>query len=229
VNIRNVVERLGVDHIFFKPDFGILRKIFRASLRRPLYSPKSLERASTVCTSCIGLVKYSALRLALEKGIPLIGFGWSPGQAPVTSSVLQINPSMMRKMAGALKGPLSRIAGKGINAYFPLESHYSGVRPFPAFVHPLEFFDYDEKRIRREIKKLGWKLPEGVDMNATNCLLNPLADIVHIKRYKFHPYAGEIAALVREGYMTRPEGLRHLPVGKDPKVIRMVKNKLGIR
>jgi tRNA(Ile)-lysidine synthase TilS/MesJ len=228
INIRNVVEKLGVDHIFFKPRFEVLKKIFNAALKRNLYSAKTLDRASPVCTSCMGMVKYSALKTAIEKDIPLIAFGWSPGQAPVTSSVLKIDPKMMKSMQAAIKPPLSKVAGKEIDGYFPPDSYYRKSANFPMFVHPLELFPYNEKKILAFIKGLGWKMPSGIDLNATNCLLNSLADEAHIAKYKFHPYAGEIAALVREGYMTRREGLAHLPVKKSAKVLSAVKKKLGI-
>ena len=228
LNIRNVVESLSVDHIFFKPRFDVLRKIFRASAVKSFYPPKSLERASTICTSCMGLVKYLAVKTAIEKDIPLIGFGWSPGQAPITSSILAIDPVMMKSMERILKGPMLRIAGRAVEAYFPGSGQYARHGRFPSFVHPLAFHDYSEKQIIRFIQKLGWRMPPGIDTNATNCLLNSFADKVHISKYGFHPYGLEIAALVRQGCMTRDEGLKHLPVRKNPKVLRMVRRKLGM-
>ncbi|MGB2706005.1 MAG: hypothetical protein WBC74_04040 [Candidatus Omnitrophota bacterium] len=228
VNMRNVVEKLGIDHMIFKPRFDILKKIFKTALKRSLYSPKASERASAVCTSCIGLVKYASLKIAVEKEIPLVGFGWSPGQAPVTSSVLKINPAMIKNMEKALKKPLRKIAGRAIEAYFLNERHYAKGKKFPIFVHPLAFLDYNEKRVLNRIKNLGWKMPAGVELNATNCLLNPLADLVHIRRHGFHPYVLEIANLVREGYMRREEGLKHIPFRKNKKVIQAAKKRLCI-
>lgn len=229
LNIRNVVEKLNVDHIFFKPRFDILKKIFGVSLKMSIYPPKTLERASTACTSCMGLVKYSAIRFAIEKNIPMIGFGWSPGQAPVTSSILRLEGAMMKSMEKAIKEPLRKIVGDDIDVLFPKEEHYSGYGKFPIFVHPLGFLHYNEKEILRRIKPLGWEMPSGIDLNATNCLLNSLADEAHIKQYCFHPYAYEIAAFVRQGIMTRREGLKHLPFKKNPAVVRAVKKKLGVK
>ncbi len=226
VNIRNVVEKLKVDHVFFKPRFDILKKIFNLSLKGAIYAPKAIERASTVCTSCMGLVKYSSLRLAIEKDIPLIAFGWSPGQAPVTSSILKIDPAMMQSMESAIKKPLSGIVGDEIDNYFPKKTQFSDRGRFPAFVHPLGFLDYNEARILKDISRLGWKMPTGIDLNATNCLLNSLADERHIKRYHFHPYVLEIAAFVRQGVMTRAEGIKHLPSKKDPGTLKLVKKRL---
>lgn len=228
INIRNVVEKLGVDHIFFKPRFDILKKIFKKAAKKSLYPPKTLERASTICTSCMGLIKYISLKLAIEKEIPFIGFGWSPGQAPVTSSILKINPAMIRGMERIIKRPMIEIAGRDVEAYFLNERHYSKPERFPTFIHPLAFFGYDEKKILQSIKKLGWRMPYGVELNATNCLLNSLADEAHIAQYGFHPYVFEIAALVRDGYMKRNEGLKHIPFRKNKKIVNLAKRKLGL-
>ena len=228
-NIQNVVETMGIDHLCFKPNFKILRKIFIHSMRKSLYPPKTLERASTICTSCMALVKYMSLKLAVEKEIPYIVFGWSPGQAPITSSILKINSSMIRGMERILKEPLKHIAGDGIDAYFLNERHYTKPDKFPTFIHPLAFFPYNEPNLLRSMKGLGWKKPAEVDYNATNCLLNSLADEVHIRKYGYHPYVLEIANFVREGYMTRAEGLRHIPFKKKPRTLRIVKKRLGIK
>jgi len=134
----------------------------------------------------------------------------------------------MKSMERALRQPMLKIAGRSIEAYFPRSEQYTRIGRFPSFIHPLAFHDYNEKQIIRFIRKLGWKMPDGVDANATNCLLNSFADKVHIKKYGFHPYASEIASLVRQGCMTRAEGLKHLPVKKNPKILRLVRQKLGI-
>jgi len=88
--------------------------------------------------------------------------------------------------------------------------------------------DYNEEDILNAIKEIGWVNPKDTDSNSTNCLLNGFANQMHIKQYGFHPYAFEIAGLVREGYMTREEGLKKLSVPPDPEVIKYVKKKLGI-
>lgn len=228
INIRNVVEKLGVDHIFFKPRFDVLKRVFRASMGKCIYPSKTLERASTICTSCMAFIKYIAIKTAIEKEIPLVAFGWSPGQAPVTSSILEIEPGMLKSMESALRRPLFKVCGHEIDPYFLNERHYRLPEKFPVFIHPLALIDYNEKRILSRIKHLGWRRPYGVELNATNCYLNPFADEVHINMYNFHPYLSEIANFVREGYMTRAEGLRHIPFKKNPKIVRLAKKKLGL-
>lgn len=227
-NIRSVVEGLGIDHIFFKPSFHVLAKIFRTCAAEDIFPPKTLERASTICTSCMAIVKSSALRLALEKDIPFIAFGWSPGQAPITSSIMRNNPSMVRMMQKTLFDPLHRIAGDDIRPYFLEEKHFSGSYRFPYNIHPLAFMDYDEEDIYRHISNLGWKAPEDVDANSTNCLLNSFANVVHVGRFGFHPYAFELANLVREGYLDRSSALDKLALMENPESTALARERLGL-
>ncbi len=226
-NIRNVVESLGVDHYFIKPRFDVLKRIFVACSSKNLYSRKTLERASTICTSCMGFVKFISLRMAIEKGIPFVTYGWSPGQAPIASSVFKTNPSMMRSMQEAIRVPMFNVVGDAIAPYFLEERHFSNPDRFPYNVSPLAFLDYNEDKIYEKIGKLGWKSPEDTDANSTNCLLNSYANALHIDQFNYHPYAFEIANLVRGGIMTRSEGLERLNDEGNSAVIAFVKKRLS--
>jgi tRNA(Ile)-lysidine synthase TilS/MesJ len=227
-NIHNAVEGLGIDHIFFKPSFHVLTKIFRTCAAQDIFPPKTLERASTICTSCMAIVKSSALRFALEKDIPFVAFGWSPGQAPITSSIMRNNPDMVRMMQKTLFDPLHRIAGDDIRPYFLEEKHFSGDYHFPYNIHPLAFMDYSEERIYEHISGLGWKAPDDVDANSTNCLLNSFANVVHVGRFGYHPYAFELANLVREGYLDRSSALDKLRRMENPESTALARRKLRI-
>jgi hypothetical protein len=48
-----------------------------------------------------------------------------------------------------------------------------------------------------------------------------------MNEWGFHPYAMEIASLVRDGYMTREQGLDKLMKAIDEKTISFVKDKLA--
>jgi len=227
-NMCHVTENLGVDHLIFKPRFDLMKKIFRGAADNDIYSKKTLERASTICTSCIGIVKSFTLKTALEKGIMLIGFGWSPGQAPVQSSVIRTNPALIKATQAAIQGPLSRLAGEEVNPYFLEERHFAHADGFPYNVHPLAFLRYDEDEIVRDISQIGWQMPDDTDSNSTNCLLNAFANDVHIKRFNFHPYVWEIANMVREGVMGREEGYKKIYGAQSPDLLKIAKEKLGL-
>lgn len=218
-NIRAVTDSLGVDHLVFTPRWDALRTIFRAAATEELYARKTLERASTICTSCIGIVKAYCLRTAVEQGIPLVGFGWSPGQAPVQSSIMKTNPALTRASQQAVLAPLRRVAGDVVNGYFLEERHYARADAFPTNVHPLAWEHYDEQEILKQIATLGWVPPGDTDSNSSNCLLNAYANEVHLRRYGFHPYVWEIANMVRDGVLGREEGVRKI-YGPQPEGLR---------
>ncbi len=189
--------------------------IFRAAATEELYSRKTLERASTICTSCIGIVKSICLRIAIEQGIPMIGFGWSPGQAPVQSSIMRTNPALIRASQQAILVPLRRVAGDAVNGYFLEERHFARRRRSPTNVHPLAWEHYDEGEILEKIATLGLGPPDDTDSNSSNCLLNAYANEIHLRRYRFHPYVWEIANMVRDGVLGREEGV-HKIYGPQP-------------
>ena len=227
-NIRAVADNLGVDNIIFRPNFQTLKKIFHHASEHPMYSAKTLERASTICTSCVAFVKFAFLKIALEKKVPIMAWGWSPGQAPIRSSIMKINPVFFKQSQKALKDPMGKIVGDDIDKYFLSEEQFENKDIFPYNVSPLAFMEYDEHKILEKIKLFGWHAPEDVDKNSTNCLLNSFANKVHIDKYGFHPYAFEIAGMVREGVMTREEGLEKVSGVGSEETIEFAKTKLGI-
>ncbi len=226
-NSRSVVEGLGVDYIIYKPRLDLLGKLFLKCADEDIYTEKSLERASSICTTCMGIVKFIALRMAIESDIPLITYGWSPGQAPIEASIFPNNPSMIRGMQDQLLGPMKKIVGPEIENYFLTEEHFSREERFPHNVSPLAFLEYDEDDILEKIKSFGWKKPDDTDPNSTNCQLNSLGIDVHKARFGFHPYAFELAGLVRGGYMDREEAISRLEEATDAELVKRVREGLG--
>jgi len=227
-NMRRVGEALVVDHIIFKLRFDLLRRIFRASMSPDFYPLKARERASNICTSCMSLAKGMALQLALDRGIPLIAYGWSPGQVPLPSAIFRLTSPMARSMIQAATAPLREVAGNEIAPYFPEEEEVMGSKRLPCNVSPLAFLIYDEGRIYERIKALGWEMPVDTDPNSTNCLLNAFANEVHRTQMGYHPYVLELAQLVRQGHLSRGEALRRLSQPTDEGVIKRVKAELGV-
>jgi hypothetical protein len=161
--------------------------------------------------------------------IPIVAFGWSPGQAPIRSAVMKINPALIRETQAVLRTALSTHVGPAINRYLIPEGYYESYRGrFPYNVHPLAFFYYDEKKISSELERMGWKLPTDTDSNSTNCQLNAFANHRHIERHGFHPYVLEIANMVRQGVMTRVDGIEKIYGEQDRKRVAYGKSKLEL-
>jgi len=225
-NIRLVTDKLEMDHILYRPRFQVMKRIFSVCAEEDIYPPQTLMRASTICTSCMAIVKFSALRMALEKDIPFVVFGWSPGQIPVASAIMKNNAEIIKVMQKGTFDPLYKLVGDGIRPYFLEEKHFDGSYSFPYNVSPLVFLDYNEEEILSEVSRLGWERPKDIDANTTNCLLNSFANVIHKEKHGFHPYVFELAKLIREGYMTREEALRKLEEPENPQTVEAVREKL---
>jgi tRNA(Ile)-lysidine synthase TilS/MesJ len=233
-NILEIVGKANVDHITIRPNREALFRAFRESIIQKPYSMKTLQRASSICNTCMYLVKSFLLKTAVEMEIPSIVYGWSPGQIPIQSSVAQLNSSMIRQTQQALSGTLGKVIGDELRSIMLQERHFKALERGDAKLSsiynfsPLAFIDYSEEKVVEDLKPLGWVPPEDTDPNSTNCLLNSFANYVHQQQYGFHPYALEIANLVRMGYMTREDGLAKLDSPSDRGTLDRVRQQLGI-
>jgi tRNA(Ile)-lysidine synthase TilS/MesJ len=227
-NAQRVTDTLAVEHIIVRPDVALMKSIFAGVADGDAFSPMALERASSVCNACMGMVKSVILKMAIERSIPAIAYGWSPGQAPPRAAFFKMNSSMIRKMQEARVMPLLEIAGDELKPFLPAEHHIESANLLPYSVNPLAFVDYDEEVILAKISALGWRLPDDTDGNSTNCLLNLFANRNHLNRHGYHPYAFEIAGLVRGGNMSREDGLAKLSDLGDEKVAEDIARSLGL-
>ncbi len=227
-NIHEVTARLGVDNLIVSPDFSKLSAIFNLASQQQIFPRKALERASSVCTACIGLIKSAAYREAINRQIPYICFGWTPGQAPVKSPIMKLDYRMILANERQIMEPIVKNLGDGYRRYFNehewLEQRCADI---PALLYPLVFSRYNEEAVLSSIGRLGWKKPLDTDTNSTNCQLNSYANAIHLHDYGFNPYTFEIAGLVREGLLDRDEGLEKLSCCGDNEVIADVKTKLA--
>lgn len=228
-NMRQVADALDVDHIIVRPRFDVLRTIFRQAAERPdVYPVKALTRTSSVCNACMGLAKGIGAQLALGHGVPMVAYGWSPGQAPLASALFARPIRLYRPMVEALASPLRRLTSVDIAPYFPTAEDWARVETPPCDVAPLLLHPYDEPSVVAAIEALGWRRPTDTDPNSSNCLLNAYGNATHRARYGFHPYALEMANLVRQGIMERSEALARLEAPEDPAVLTMVQDRLGV-
>jgi hypothetical protein len=228
-NIGKVTDALGVDHIRFRPSWPILKKLFCLTSTEDIFPAPTLLRASAICTACIGIVKSLVLKTSLEMSIPLVVFGWSPGQAPIQSAIMKTNPALIRQNQIALKKAFPSEVRQGISQYFIPDSYYETYKDqFPHNIHPLAFFGYDEEDIKRQLNDLGWRSPTDTDTNSTNCLLNAFANECHLKRHGYHPYVWEIANMTRQRVVSRKEGIQKIYTEQNQEMVKYARERLGL-
>lgn len=228
-NISTVTDALSVDHMSFRPPWTVTKAMFTRTAQEDIFPTPTLLRASAVCTACIGLVKNIVLKTALEMSVSMVAFGWSPGQAPIQSAIMKTNPGLTKQSMKALKKAFPEGMADEMRQYFIPDGYFERFKTaFPYNVHPLAFFDYDEETIKNELVAMGWQAPSDTDTNSTNCLLNAFANQCHLERHRFHPYVWEIANMVRQGVMSREEGIEKIYSDQNHQMVEYAKEKLGI-
>lgn len=210
-NIKKVVNSLNIDHMYVKYRRDVVNRIITKSTMKGMYPMNLIKCGSGVCISCIRMVNNMVTRIAVEKNIPMIMLGNSPGQLVQTKNEILFKdnfiPFNMRKK---LYEPLAKCAGDDIYYYMMLTEDEYKKKPFPYTINLLAAINYDESEIYSIINKYGWEKPSDVDANSTNCCLNSYGIVKHWEIYGFHPYENEMSILVRLGKLSREEALRRV-------------------
>jgi len=220
-NIENLVNKLGVDLIIYKPNQHMMRKLFRAFLLR----------AGEFCTPCNMLIDATSYRIARQHGIKVIMSGESEYLAPGLEGVsisryydrkyyLEVAKSLVtHRERECYIGPpypfkaIRRLLGKGIY-----------IISVPKFLKP-SFME-----IHDVLKEIGWEQPAGTIQHG-DCLLNPIKDYIYYKKWGCSEVTGLYSALIRKGEISREEGLRKATAeeySKVPAILPEFLNTIGI-
>ena len=228
-NIQRVNDALHVDHITIRPNHRFMSRLYREAALGDIFQGESLKRASAVCTACRMTFIPIALRLALEKQIPLIAIGLSAGQTPEGAVVYPADSHVLRDARSSLLTQLEAAVGPEVRLFMQLpdpEGRRSS--PPPSFICPLAVEQLEERQILKELREMGWQPPPDTGSCSTNCRINDLAVRHHRRRYGFHPYEHELAQLVRQGVMTREEALEKLADEGNVDAVREMAARLGL-
>ncbi len=203
-NIRGVVKKLNVEHIFGSTP--AMNEIF----------VDSLQRHSNVCHGCFKTVYTLSLKLAKEKKIPMIVTGLSRGQLFETRlpeevftdteyDVDRIDQTILdaRKAYHRIEDAVSRNLDVGM---------FSDDRIFEE-IQFIDFYRYcpvelDEMYAYLD-ERVSWIRPSDTG-RSTNCLINDVGIFVHKREKGFHNYALPYAWDVRIGHKTRDAALDEL-------------------
>jgi tRNA(Ile)-lysidine synthase TilS/MesJ len=210
-NMRNVVSALAVDHVVVRHRQDHMNAIFLESALSRVFPDHLTRFGSGVCIACIRIVITTMLRIAIEKNVPMVMLGNTPGQVLASDEELifkdNVIPLPLRRQ---LFARLAERTGSWAYDYLVLSADEYQTRPFPWIVSPLPIVGYDEDEIYRVLAGLGWTKPVDVDPSSTNCRLNAFGIIRHKNLYRFHPYDYEMSRLVRLGVLTREAALDKL-------------------
>lgn len=228
-NIKSACNALNVPHIMVTHEQEKLNTMFATAATNVLFGLNTLTKASSICTMCSNFFKSYALGYALKNHIPMIAYGWSPGQASIQAALNQNKPNTTKMTQVAALKVAVEVGGQEMKQHFLADEMYAiPEHIWPWNIHPLAYEEYNEEMVKENIKELGWKLPGDVDSNSTNCLLNAFANEAHIRTHKFHPYVWEIANMVRQGIVSRDEGMNKIYTPQHAKLVANAEKRLGL-
>ncbi|AGL19163.1 hypothetical protein [Actinoplanes sp. N902-109] len=199
-NMRAVLDSVGADHITLRPHRRLMHGVYRSALTGT-FGPETVKYSTAACGSCIGMVFAAGMRTAAAYGIPLLAGGWTPGQ--MTTSAF-VPASFLRGVVDLNLDPRV-IDAPGLDSW----TRDSGELPH-GLVNPLYATDYREDKALAVLAAHGWSAPGDTDSCSTNCRLNGLLILDHLRKHGYHPYAYELAHHVRLGAMSRDEALRKM-------------------
>jgi hypothetical protein len=214
-NILKIVEVLGVDHVFFKPSARWMKRSYRQAILGDLNAPRGnySTRISDVCLSCISLVNAQAARLAIQQRIPLIFAGFTPGQIP--RAVIKDPHHFYQQTFQQHRDHWHAELGDDAARYLDVaDAEFTLYQLSPYLV-----FEVSERDILHEIRQLGWQNPRHLDGCSSNCALNAVGNLCHVKKFGFHPYVLELSKLIRKGLLSRENAIAKLETQVDPAIV----------
>ena len=201
-NCKAVCGKLGVDHIMFTPKSTFMTAMYRTSAVSEEMHPKSaIQRASSICNSCINVINTHMLRIAVQQNIPMIAGGYIGGQLPKDTAVFRINlKANLRQRDISVRRYVGHFGADAAD-YFSLPPNTPDRDII--VINPMLGLMLREDEIIGALAPLGWMRPTDTGVTSTNCRLNDLGVYIHSRRHGFHPYIFEIADQVRHGLLGR--------------------------
>lgn len=228
-NARKFCDLTESTYLRLALDQDALRDTFsRAARSTNAYTGAAKDRASDICNTCIGIIKQKLIEMALLKGSPFLFFAFSPGQTD--APFIAPTRPFLAWMRGLFEGNLRAMGVNWPDAYLLDATLVGPGSPDPrlTIIHPYLAWGYDKPAFKRECIGLGWTEPKIDDRNSSNCLLNAFAIRNHLEKYGIHPYAHDLATLVRQGYMGRNDALEALSGRLSGSSIEEVRRQLRI-
>jgi hypothetical protein len=200
-SIERTVRKLKVDHLIYRPDHDFYKRLFRHLLTH------QEERGAVYTVSYVyaPLFEGDALRVATERGIPLVLAGYSPGQPDPARMAFEFSRELICATdwtPPALRN--SQDFSDEDRARFWNPAHYPPEAEFPRYIAPFHAWDYDQELIMREVARLDYvRRRAHADPVNSNYPINWLLMYSDLKHFGYNPYAPEFAALIREGKASR--------------------------
>lgn len=200
-NIRRTVQHLNVDHYVETPS----KEIYKRFIRYLLCNQSKRGAVHTVCYFWLDIREGDILRLAMEKNIPLIVTGYSPGQPDPERMLYE----MPQERISQQDWTPHELFDKGLfndseRSLFWNPHCYGRGAKFPRIIAPFHVWDYNQEEVMKRVVELGLaKNHWYVNPILSNFTLNWLFIYSDLKNLGYNPYKPEFSQLIREGKARR--------------------------
>ncbi len=200
-NIRRTIDKLGVDHIVYRPKRDFYRKLYRYLLQ----NQEERGAVRTVCYVCAPLFEGYALALAVEKRIPLVLAGYSPGQPEPDRMTYEFSRAMITQTDWTP----AEVRESGLFSEEELRLFWNPFRyppgtEFPRYLAPFHAWPYSQSEVMTKVVELGLSSnSRHASPVHSNCPLNWLLMYSDLQNLHYNPYAPEFSKLIREGKANR--------------------------
>ncbi|MBU6256966.1 MAG: hypothetical protein KGL18_14525 [Burkholderiales bacterium] len=200
-NIRRTVAKLDVDHVVYRPPMDFYRRLFRWLLM----NQEARGAVHTISYVYAPLFEGNALALAMEKGVPLVLAGYSPGQ-PIPQRMEYEFPRLAISKVDWT--PPELVASGEFSAddlhRFWNPARYGADARFPRYLAPYHAWRYDQDATMKKVVELGLigsaKYASPV---FSNLPINWLLMYSDLRNFGYNPYAPEFSDLIRDGKADR--------------------------
>ncbi|QSA95700.1 hypothetical protein [Methylococcus sp. EFPC2] len=196
-NIKRTLEKLDIDHVSYSPSPSFLKALFRHLLQN------QEERGAVYTVSYVyaPLFEGEAIKIALQKNIPLVLAGYSPGQPEPDRMLYEFSRKLITQTDWT--PPELKKCGSFNDAqleYFFNPLKYPRGTDFPRYLAPFHAWSYDQDQIMKQVVELGLVATSAhASPIFSNYPINWLLMYSDLKNFGYNPYAPEFSALIREG------------------------------
>lgn len=200
-NIHRTIEKLEVPHISFTPPGAFYHKMFRFLLK----NQEARGAVRTVCYACAPLTEGYSLQLAMEKGIPLILAGYSPGQPDPERMVYEFSREMICQTdwTPQVLRESGQFEASELDLYWN-PFRYPSEAKFPRYLAPFHAWRYSQADTMKLVVELGLvSNSRHASPVLSNCPLNWLLMYSDLKNLGYNSYQHEFSSLIRQGKASR--------------------------
>ena len=220
-NVKRIVGKLGVDHVFGTTEH--MNDIFI----------DSLNTHQNVCNGCFKTIYTLSTKIAMDKQIPFIVTGLSRGQffeTRLTEELFWDEELDVKKIDDAIL-EVRKLYHREKDAVKDLldVTMFEDDAIFDK-VQFVDFYRYSDVSLEDMLtyldEKVGWIRPTDTG-RSTNCLINQLGIYVHKKEKGYSNYSFPYSWDVRLGHKTRDESLEEINENIDEVEVKRIMEEIG--